>query len=137
MKKLIVLLASSVTLMLAIGGLVVAQTASAATYPGTVATSCSVGWAKNPVSHLRRARVKFSVATAGTGTPSGVVKVTAKSRRGNHYYVRSYSYSGGLVAKPFRKMHRGRYVTRMYFTPTTGSVFMGCNARATRLLRVR
>jgi hypothetical protein len=138
MKKLIALLASSVTLMLAIGGLVVAQSASATTteYPGTVATTCNLGWVK-PVSHVRKARVKFSVVTAGTGTPAGVVKVTARTRNGRYHYARSYSYAGGLAVKPFRKMHRGRYVTRVFFTPTTGSVFMACSKTLPRLLRVR
>jgi len=137
MKKLIVLLASSVTLVLAIEGLVVAQTASATTYPGTVTTYCHVGWVKNPVSHLRRAKVKFSVTTAGTAHPTGVVRITARTRNGAHRYSRTYTYTGGLAIKRFRKMHRGRYVTRMFFTPASGSVYKGCSLRARRLLRVR
>jgi hypothetical protein len=115
MKKLAPLF---LALAVALGGLLVSPAQAA--YPGTVVTTCHV----KLIKHGKKA--KFSVTTAGNGTPTGTVKVVAK--RHLKKIKRVYAYSGGVTKRKFKRLANGRWKVRMVYRPPTGSVYKRCVA---------
>jgi len=128
MKKFAAILTA---FLLAVGLTALVSPADASPYPGTVHTYCHLDFAHNVVRYHQRNRVRFSVSTAGTGRPKGVVRVIASNHR--RTYARSYTYLGGNHTHAFRAMKRGRYSVHMVFRPRRGSVYRGCSDWAHRI----
>jgi hypothetical protein len=130
--------ASALALSMLVG---VSSTATAAPYPGTVATSC--GYASpEAVKSNRQLRVGWRVTAGGNARPSGVMtfRVWRVTRAGNLLFNRAVA--NGYTGPNFRTRSlgkfkkEGRFVTQMSFEPNNGSVYKSC-ASGYRAFRVR
>ena len=131
MKLVASLVASSA---LAISMLVaVPSTATAAPYPGTVATRCSYV-VPGSVRKNRELFVRYRVRASGNARPAGVVKIRVYkiAKDGSKHLKRVFSqrYRGPNFKRTslgtFKK--KGRYSTKMWFRPRKGSVYKSCHS---------
>jgi hypothetical protein len=139
------LLASLIaTAALALGALVAVPSTATAAYPGTVATQTSYA-VPGSVRKNRNVVVAFRVKAQGNARPSGVVSfyvykvIKKKHHRISYRLVRliRVGYTGAQVRfKSLGKFKKGKYVTRIAFQPSKGSVYKP-SASGLRSFRVR
>jgi hypothetical protein len=106
----------------------VPTTATAAPYPGTVATTCSFQ-VPGSVRKGHKLFVTYRVRASGNAHPSGVVKIRVYrvKRNGSFDFNRlaSRSYTGPAFKTTsvgtFKK--KGKYATKIWFVPRRGSVY--------------
>jgi len=104
--------------------------ATAAPYPGTVATRCSYA-VPGAVKRNRQLRVAYRVAARGNARPSGTVyfAVYKATRRGLKFVrLAANRYTGPRIQfRSLGKFKKGQYYTRMAFRPgSQNSVFKPC-----------
>lgn len=127
---------AALTLSVLVG---VPSTATAAPYPGTVATQSQAVGAKT-VKRTKAYRVAYKVKAKGNAKPSGKVIIRVyRLVKGKYKAIRSYTkaYSGsGYKFTSLGKYKKGKYAFRVYFRPAKSSVYKASNT-GLRTFRVR
>ncbi len=113
--------------------------ATAAPYPGTVATKCFYS-APGAVKRKRNYIVGYSVRANGNARPAGRVvfrvwKLKKKRVQKIRVYVNGYT-GPSYRRKSLGRFQKGRYMSQMEFVPNRGSVYKGC-ASGLRTFRVK
>ncbi len=125
MKKLLAgMIGTGLTAASLVG--VSAETATAAPYPGTVATNCHVD-VRNSTT-VGGTRVAVWVTAAGDGEPKGRVSVSVDQRRGGDSASDSGWFDGGRTVLRLGRLRPGVYDGHMFFNSMPPrSVFKNCS----------
>lgn len=109
-----------------------ASPASAAPYPGTVATSTALGVKKDVVPKGGRNFFTTKVSSVGSGgTPKGSVKFTVTKRNGAVSFAATKSLTDGTAQYKTPKLtSKGKYTVVVKYMPKDGSVWKKSSAEA-------